>query len=483
MVDVLNANDLKSATRNLTFPFEVIVRCKDHAHHITVESNLRMVPGKRLVALARLNDQPVVVKLFFGGAAQDQLDREIAGNAGFKRAKVDSPEIVFQGRLDPNGYCIAFEWLEGSETLANQLKACDDIQKERDILRIIVGAVATMHNSGIVQHDIHPSNFLVQNDTLKVIDGGDVSVEKIGSEVPKHVAMDNLALLFGQLIPHYDQHIPSLLQVYTDLREWLPNEIRLADLLDRVQRWRQGRLKKVMKKVQRNSTDFAVYEDDFSKGMFKRQFDSESLRMLLGNPEYVMKDSYVIKNGNTATVAIAELDGIPIVIKRYNIRTTTQQVRWSVQKSRACRSWEGGLLLNFWGLHSPNPIAYIDQWKGMLRGNSYYIAEHIEGPSAYDLFAEQSSYRHYDNNLVNAFVSLFEHLAMAQVSHGDCKATNFLVKDNEPWVLDLDSLTYHKSARIHRAAFAKDVNRFLRNWEAFPGLHAIFKGQLERFIH
>lgn len=482
MADVLNSSDLKEANRDIELPFEAIIRSGHTTHHLHAQSCLRFLPRKRMVVKGQLNDQTVVAKLFFGLSAKNHLEKELAGIDGFGRAQVDTPKVVLQGRIDPGGYCVVFEWLDNAETLGQQLKQTVDPAKEVDILRAMIGTIAVMHNSGIVQHDIHPSNFLNQGGSLKVIDGGDVSSEKIGNVVPVHVALDNLALLFGQLTPHYDQHIPVLAPVYADLRGWLPEEIRLPSLLSRVQRWRQTRLNKLLKKSHRDSTDFAVYEDDFSKGMIHRSFDSNAIRILLGNPDYVMSDSYVIKSGNTTTVAIAELDGIPIVIKRYNIRSLAQQVRWSLQMSRASRSWQGAHLLSFWDINTPNPIAYIEQWKGVLRGNSYFISEHVEGPCAYDVFADQCAHRQYDHELISAFVSLFDHWAMAQVSHGDCKATNFLIKDQRPWVLDLDSLTYHSSVSAHRKAFAKDIHRFLKNWDAFPGLHAIFSDQLSRYI-
>jgi tRNA A-37 threonylcarbamoyl transferase component Bud32 len=51
------------------------------------------------------------------------------------------------------------------------------------------------------------------------------------------------------------------------------------------------------------------------------------------------------------------------------------------------------------------------------------------------------------------------------VSHGDTKASNFILKDGELMVLDLDAMKRHKSVGTFSEKFVKDLKRFQKNWK------------------
>ena len=81
---------------------------------------------------------------------------------------------------------------------------------------------------------------------------------------------------------------------------------------------------------------------------------------------------------------------------------------------------------------------------------------------------------HAAENLVRLF-SLFHKLI---ICHGDCKATNFLLKDNEPLVLDLDAMHECSSPARFKKLFQLDRQRFLRNWQLQPELQRWFDDHL-----
>ena len=58
------------------------------------------------------------------------------------------------------------------------------------------------------------------------------------------------------------------------------------------------------------------------------------------------------------------------------------------------------------------------------------------------------------------------------ISHGDLKATNILLSDQGPVLIDLDAMRQHKTESTYQQAARKDINRFLRNWQDNPVLLA-----------
>nr|MCS5556439.1 hypothetical protein [Arenicellales bacterium] len=58
------------------------------------------------------------------------------------------------------------------------------------------------------------------------------------------------------------------------------------------------------------------------------------------------------------------------------------------------------------------------------------------------------------------------------ISHGDLKATNILLSDQGPVLIDLDVMQQHSSESAYQQAANKDVGRFLRNWQDNPVLLA-----------
>ena len=55
------------------------------------------------------------------------------------------------------------------------------------------------------------------------------------------------------------------------------------------------------------------------------------------------------------------------------------------------------------------------------------------------------------------------------------KATNIIIHDNKPFLLDLDSMIARTSKGKFISAWGKDIKRFMRNWEYLPEIGQLFK--------
>ncbi|MGB5096696.1 MAG: lipopolysaccharide kinase InaA family protein, partial [Porticoccaceae bacterium] len=69
--------------------------------------------------------------------------------------------------------------------------------------------------------------------------------------------------------------------------------------------------------------------------------------------------------------------------------------------------------------------------------------------------------------LDRALLDIFASLAAARVSHGDLKASNFLVESTRRQLLliDLDAMRLHRCDWCFRRAQRRDLARLLANWD------------------
>ena len=64
-------------------------------------------------------------------------------------------------------------------------------------------------------------------------------------------------------------------------------------------------------------------------------------------------------------------------------------------------------------------------------------------------------------------------------SHGDLKASNFLLTEEGAVIIALDSMKEHSRMEIREKAEIRDRQRFLRNWSSAPGIEKRFADLLE----
>jgi tRNA A-37 threonylcarbamoyl transferase component Bud32 len=69
---------------------------------------------------------------------------------------------------------------------------------------------------------------------------------------------------------------------------------------------------------------------------------------------------------------------------------------------------------------------------------------------------------------------MFYRMYWLKLSHGDMKATNIKVLDGKPYLIDLDSMQQHAWDFLAKKRHAKDLKRFMRNWQDQPTLYNTF---------
>ncbi|MFT7684725.1 MAG: tRNA A-37 threonylcarbamoyl transferase component Bud32 [Candidatus Azotimanducaceae bacterium] len=474
---IVDSKFLIDAQRDVAVPFMLRVRRSDGDETaLTFKSILRLLPSKRIVALAYHKGNPILVKTFLGRTASRYAAKELSGIEHIARAGVRTPELLWQADLlDGHGKLLAFEYLEDSISLQESWDQAEEDENRVDVLTRAMIIIAKLHNQGVVQADIHLGNFLMCNKRIYTIDGGGV-VRKSEPPLDELASMENLSWFFAQFFPKFDDLIHIVFPAYEAVRGWGPDPERVINLFSKVSQSRESRKKYYLDKAFRDCTRF-VCRSSFSRFMVceRKDFDSEIEDLLLYPDEYI-NTGRILKDGNTATVALIQLSNRSLVVKRYNIKNPWHALKRSLQKTRAWLSWSNAYHMEFLGIRSLQPVAMLEHRMGPLRSTSYFISEYIEGPDALEYLP---TVEEYDGEL-EALASMLFHLSMSKISHGDLKATNFVMAKEGPVIIDLDAMREHKNAESFKRAFEKDIDRFMKNWEDQPELSSRFEGLLKK---
>lgn len=204
-------------------------------------------------------------------------------------------------------------------------------------------------------------------------------------------------------------------------------------------------------------------------------FEGHNLRALAEDPDgWMASDSArVLKHDRTTTVALVGSGDRRWAVKRFNTKNPWHFARRSFQRSRASICWDAALQLLDVGVATPRPVGWAEQRLGPLKGRSYYIAEYVIGTTLSEFLGRQN-----DSGVEVAVAQIgriFRSLRAAGLSHGDMKASNFLVHRHQVYLLDLDAVRRHeRGARLDRAC-DRDRQRFLLNWVDQPDLRTRFE--------
>lgn len=470
-----NGQELIDAHRNIETPFKLGIVRDGKETGLIIHNILRLLPGKRIVAVAECDDQEMLVKAYLGRTASRYAARESCGVEAIAKSSVSTPELFWRADLvDGKGEVLAFRYLRDAASLYQRWEEADSQEARTDILRMAVEAIGKLHNHGVIQQDLHLANFLLADDQLYTIDGGEVC-RRSASPLSEEDGLKNLGLFFAQFYPRHDHLAGIVLPAYEAIRRWDPDPARAKRLQLEIARRREVRKRDYIQKAFRDCTRFACQASLRRFQVCKRNACDDEVAAVLANPEAHMAGGKILKDGNTATVALVQLSDRSLVIKRYNIKNPWHGLRRAFRKSRAWISWSNAWCMEFFGIPALKPVAMIENRLGPLRGTAWLVTEYIEGPDALARLREKDP-----DDAPEALASILCDLSRAQISHGDLKATNFLMAEEGPVIIDLDAMREYKNPEAFQRAFGKDLDRFMQNWEGCPDLIVRFDALLNK---
>ena len=468
--------DLQLAGRVPALPLQLQL----NGESLVLERLLRVLPGQRYVGLARWRGRAVLAKLLVGGKAERHFQRELSGARLLAEQGLVTPELLAEGFAAGQGGWLLFDYLEGAESLWDAWRAVELDPLLSDGQQVVLGealaAIGQLHAGGLWQADLHLDNLLRHDGRLFVIDGGGVQAEAAGQPLSRQRVLENLGVFFAQLPAELEPFIEELLVHY--LLANGEHALPLEALQKEVARVRQWRLRDYLKKVGRDCSLFAARVGAFGLRVVRREQEAE-LAPLLADPDAALDSGHLYKTGGAATVARIELNGRPLVLKRYNIKSWLHGLKRFWRPSRAWHSWVEGHRLEMLGVATPRPLAVIERRWCWLRGRGYLLTEYCGGPDLIARFAPYVASAPPEAELA-ALDRLFAALIRERISHGDFKGHN-LFWDDDCWsLIDLDAMRQHRRQASFARAYARDRARFLRNWPSESHLYRLLDQRLPR---
>jgi tRNA A-37 threonylcarbamoyl transferase component Bud32 len=269
-----------------------------------------------------------------------------------------------------------------------------------------------------------------------------------------------------------DDWMPELYEGYcaqTGIAHSVFDEAEILALTQKIRRQTASRY--ADKKVFRQCTDVKKYA--LQGSWILASSDAENIDFS-GNLDALMTPQNLLKDGNTCTVALVEMGGKKIVIKRYNIKNFWYRLNRAFRQTRAAVSWANAHRLTILDVATAKPIALIEQKTfGLLQGKAYFLTEYIDAPDAADFFTKTRN-KVQRAEAVHNMATQFYRLNLLKISHGDMKATNIKMQGAQPVFIDLDAMRQHTFSWSAERAHVRDLRRFMQNWQNDNALYNAF---------
>ena len=476
--------ELTRSGREPELPLQVELADAAGPATLTVLRLLRVLPGQRYVGVAQWRGRQVLAKLLVGSRAARHFARELSGARLLAEQGLTTPALLADGLQEGEGGWLLFEFLAGADSLGEAWRSAESqpllSAGQQAVLGEALAAVAQLHAKGLWQADLHLDNLLRHEDRLYVIDGGGVRAQTPGQPLSLDQALENLGVFFAQLPVELEPFIEELLVHYLLVNG--EHALPLEALLKEVAKVRAWRLRDYLKKIARDCSLFSARIGAFGLHVVRREAEPE-MQPLLVDLDTRIDTGHLYKTGGAATVARVELQGKPLVVKRYNIKNFAHWLKRFWRPSRAWHSWVEGHRLEMLGIATPKPLAVLEQRCCWLRGRAYLITEYCGGQDIIARFqpylAEEGQQSPPEADLL-ALDRLFAAMLRERISHGDFKGHNlFWDEQRQSWsLIDLDAMQQHRSMRSFARAYARDRARFLRNWPADSALHRLLDERL-----
>ncbi|ASK35495.1 lipopolysaccharide kinase InaA family protein [Alloalcanivorax mobilis] len=417
---------------------------------LILERTLRLLPGRRLTARARLAGEPVIAKLFFADRkARREAAREAARLARLEALAVPAPRLLGDSGGTEQGRVLTLQCLPGESALAVYAHAYPRGQGESVVTRL-VAFVAELHRQGCVQSDAHLGNFLIDGSCLYLVDAGSVLIRRRLSAAAKR---DNLAALLAQFYPLDCLDLNAIRHAYG------PDAPTLDALAAALARARTRRYRHALKKIHRECSDYAVVRAAGLAGMASRSLEEDFQALMAAGIDRQMAEGETLKPGNSSTVSRVRWRGHDWVIKRYNTKSPGHRLRKQFKPSRASRSWRNARWLELIGLATPAPVGYAERRPFGVLDTAYFVCQYVAGPSLAELPAGPDL-----TAAQQQMERVFDLMKVLNFNHGDLKATNFLWVAQRLCVLDLDAMRLELPAGEVETLVERDRARWRRNF-------------------
>lgn len=455
--------------RHLPLPFYLDTVENGGESGLKINKILRIVPGKRIVAKAIWNNKIVLAKIFFGHSGWKQaMLRDLRGVTALRQAGIATPKVICQTSTgDTHGAILLMEYLPDAKSFSLLFENASSADEQNVIAEMGIEAIVRCHCAGLWQQDIHLSNFVLSQGKVYVLDGGEIKGND--QALTETIWLQNLAMYLAQFPVAMDHYRDRFIKHYLVLADTVAESAfdRIASQLSQqIVKARTQRLSKFERKLFRSTTALRQVKTRNRFAVYDRAIHCEAIDALIANPDSLLVNAQMLKQGNSSTVAIVEFNGNDYVLKRYNIKSFTHGLKRLFTVSRAHKSWRNTAMLEMLGIDTPHAYVMIEErllW--WFRRRAWFLSEHIKGTNLLELAQQDHAEERIPANFVDKFKHLLSVFRDYRISHGDMKASNFILQDDKLYVLDLDAMQRYKSKDAFINLMQKDRERFSQNWQ------------------
>lgn len=463
-MSLLSSTDLIAMGRHISTPFNLAIKDDRQEVEIKIDSILRVVPGKRVVALSHWQGRAVIVKLFLHSSRWKRtMLRDIAGINHLKKAKIPTPNLLLQATTaDNKAGLLVIEYLQQGTSLATLFEEANSEERETEILDLAINSIALCHQAGLWQKDIHLDNFMLFSGKVYTLDGGDIKTKD--APLDAETSLRNFAMFVAQFPVSLDRHWRELVKQYRQQNSHLKDE-DYADFPRKIIKARRQRLAAFERKLMRSTTMNRCERNAGIFYIYDRSIHSSDLEKFIADPDSFIQIDHLLKDGNSSKVTIVQIDKKNYVLKSYNIKGFWHGLSRCFRPGRAHHAWRNASVLEMLGVATAHPYLYLEErvlW--FFRKRAYFLCELLPAKDFSTEWESQSESLGTTDEIIALFRDLFRVFFDYRISHGDMKASNFLVKDKQLYVLDLDAMVRNKSKRKFMEKFTKDMKRFQKNW-------------------
>ncbi|MBN2212558.1 MAG: hypothetical protein JW709_14265, partial [Sedimentisphaerales bacterium] len=351
-------------------------------------------------------------------------------------------------------------------------------------------AIARLHCAGIVHHDLHAGNILIENacsdgpKNAYVTDLQSVTIQPRSGHAsadPMHKDRQaNLAVIIAALRHKLPQStIKHLIGGY--LKTIQPHQVMSDDKLQNyylklmtLARRHDARVMRARERRCLRNSRYARHiklSDGWSAQVYlqyrypkdeylasRLTFTVDDWRNALAKPERLLTEGTVIKQGGHNTVREMELQigshSIPIIIKHTRVRSGLRGFWQALRRSRAMRQWLWAHALIMRDIPTAWPLAAMEHFRWGFIFESIFITEKIPDSQNLKLTLlenqnlPQKSRQRYD--LCRKLGEILRNLDQFGLNHRDCKVSNILIQKTQdkqdnilwlPYLIDLDGLS------------------------------------------
>ena len=278
----------------------------------------------------------------------------------------------------------------------------------------------------------------------------------------------------ASLYPRYDQQVFDALD-----KSQLRSEISLStnELSKEIFSYRKSLIKILLTKIKTNSrtsksskTRMSVLDSEYRNEVIEILEDIDqviSCSQELGHGKITKIYKYTLKCGKS------------VIIKQYKSSSFFYRFSRSFVESRAMISWRAAHLFKLFGIPTAAPLGMSEERSGHFLNASYYISEFVDGQIMADFYEENQPQESWDivSKQIEDILITFPKVFM---THGDFKATNFIIKKNRPSLIDLDSVALYRNKYFFRKSYTRHIDRFEQNWKIRPAAEKHFKPFIAR---